>query len=141
MPYTPNPVPVYPTGPASYSVALPATAKTVFTDTSNTATLVAADADRRRTFGSIYAKQVGAIVAGKIQIYRYDGTTAFLLDELILTASTPNTTTIAGTTYEFTRWSKDTPLTLMEGHSLLVAFTTAQAAGSMIANAALGKVF
>ena len=119
---------------------LPAAAKTVFTDNSNTAILLAADADRRRQIGLIYVKPMITIVAGKVQLYYYDGANYFCIDDVTHVAGTVSTTATPDKLV-FTQYTKDTPLILHEGHSLLLATTVAQTAGAMVGVAGLVKAF
>jgi hypothetical protein len=119
---------------------LPAAAKTVFNDVSNTAVLLAADADRRRQIGLIYVKPMITIVQGKLQLYYYDGTSYVCIDEVTHAAGTVSTTATPDKIV-FSQFTKDTPLFLHEGHSLLLATTVAQTANSLVGVAGLIKAF
>jgi hypothetical protein len=141
--YTPNLAPTYPTGPTARMATVPATAKTVFTDASNTAVLVDRATDtlnNRMTFGSVFVQPNANIVAGKFQLYLYDGTTYRLLKEVVNTAQAGITATAAGTPIDF-GYLPTAPLVVPDGYSLLVATAVAQTASSVVAHAQLGKVF
>ena len=119
---------------------LPAAAKTVFTDNSNTAILLAADADRRRQIGLIYVKPILSLAQGKLQLYYCDGTNYYCIDKLPHAAGTVSTTATPDKLV-FSQFTKDTPLILHEGHSLLLATAVAQTAGAMVGVAGLAKAF
>lgn len=140
MAFAQNAIPSYAVKPTAFKVTFPTTAKTVFTDASNTAVLVAPDADHPRTFGLIWAQPVVTLSGGVLQAYLYDGTNYTLYDEVAHSAQTLSTTA-AGTAIVFTKATATSPLVLPEGWSLLVATKVTQTAGALIANAQLGKVF
>jgi hypothetical protein len=140
MVFVPSNNAVFPLGPMATKVAVPATAKTVLTDTSNAAILVASMANNRQQFGLIYAQPAITYVAGKLMLFLYDGATAFDIDEIAHAAGTVSTTASPGM-IQFTRWSASQPLIIPEGHTLYVASAVAQSAGAFVAHAQLGKVF
>jgi hypothetical protein len=141
MVWTPNATPFYPLGPISSRVAVPATAKTVMNDASNTATLVAALANNRQTFNGVVAKPVASIAAGRLLLFDFDGGTTYIFLDDVAHGLQTVSTTAAGSDIVFPRFSKDVPLILLEGHALLIATAVAQTAGSLFAHAVGGKVW
>lgn len=141
MTFTANTAPIYPIGPISNKVAVPAAAKTTFTDITNAALLVPSMANNRQSFGLIYAQSSITVVAGKLMLFIYDGSTAYAIDEIAFSAGTITTTANPVGKISFTQWSSSSPLIIPEGHSLYVANSVAQTANSLIAHAQLGKIF
>lgn len=141
MAFTPNLNPAYALGPYSWRVNVPATAKTVFNDASNTAVLVPAQANNRVSVGLLYVQNVLTVVSGKLMLYLFDGVSTYqTVDDVAVSAQTPGTTT-AGNKTTWATWSSAQPLIIPEGHSLLVATSVAQTAGALIAHAQLGKIY
>lgn len=142
MPFIPNEKPTYATGPTSFTAVVPATAKTVFTNDSNTAVLVDKATHTKYnvvTIGSIFVQPTVNIVAGKLQLYLWDGTTAWMLAEEAHLAQASINTTTKGVAIEFTRYSTLSPLVVPLARSLLIASTLGQPAGSLVAHAQLAK--
>lgn len=142
MPFIPNEKPTYATGPTSFTAVVPATAKTVFTNDSNTAVLVdkaTHTKDNVVTIGSIFVQPTANIIAGKLQLYFWDGTTAWLLAEEVHLAQSGINTTTKGVAIEFPRYSVSSPLVVPLARSLLIASTLGQTAGSLVAHAQLAK--
>lgn len=140
MAFTPNAVPRYARGPFSYSAVVPASAKTVFNDASNTAILIDRTSpqgtlDYRLALPVIYAIPSANIAQGKLQLYLSDGTNHRLVDEVAHAAQSGITATVAAVVIPFPRWSASSPLIVPDGWSLLVSSTTAQTAGVLIIHA------
>lgn len=142
MPFTPNTVPTYAQAPLDLApVTLPATAKTVFTDTSNAQLLLATVAvGRKATFARIYAQPVANLTAGRLMLFKSNdgGSTARMVKD-VAHASLTVSTTAEGAEIDFGYTEAD-PLIVEEGWSLYVASAVAQASGAAIV-AGRGKIF
>jgi hypothetical protein len=75
--------------PNTHSVLAPATADTSLTAPTNVATLWTPGANGGRV-DWIRVLGVGATVAGRLNVFRYDGTSYWLLDQIMVNAVTPS---------------------------------------------------
>lgn len=141
MAYAANPTPIYAREPLDLMpVAVPSTAKSVFTDISNSVLIAsnATNSQRKRVYQKVFIQPTANLTAGRMMLFKYDGTTAYLAKD-VAHGSISVTTTAEGAEIDFGFTDAD-PLILEEGWSAYVGSAVAQAAGSAIVNGR-GKLF
>jgi hypothetical protein len=138
MPYSPATAGTFLLPAAPGKIAVPAAAKTTLTDITNAALLVPSMTSSRQYFTNIFVQQIGTVIAGKVQLWVYDGSVAWAIDEAAVAALTYSTTSVP-TKISFSNWSATNPLMLEFGNSLYVSTSVAQTAGVLIAHAQGGK--
>lgn len=141
MAYAANVTPIYAREPLDLvPVAVPATAKTVFTDITNAVQIAnnVNGSQRKQVFQKVFIQPTANLTAGRMMLFKYNGTTAFLAKD-VAHGSISVTTTAEGAEIDFGFTDAD-PLILEEGWSAYVGSAVAQAAGSAIVNGR-GKLF
>lgn len=131
MPYSPNLNATYARYPNAWGpVALLSTAKTVFTDITNSVVLVSKMADFKQVLSTVYAEVVITPSAnGKISLFLYNDATAWQIASKPFTTAAAVSTTAQPTQIAFD-YSVAAPLIVNEGLSLYVGLTVAQTAGT-----------
>lgn len=132
MAYQPNSVPYYSKGPLNLNpVVLPSTAKTVFTDTSNTVTVVPTVAvGAKVAVQKLVVRSVANLTAGRMVALLTNGTTTLQAKDVAHTSTTVSTTAGAAD-IDFGLTDTD-PIFVEEGWSLIVGSAVAQAANAAV---------
>lgn len=139
IPPGPNATPFYPSGPLSVGPAvLPATAKTVLTDTSNAVQAIAALSNNVQEVDQLVVEVTATLSAGKLLAFLYNGTTAFQVADIAHAALTVSA--VAGVSRLDFGIAASAPIIVPASWSLWLASAVAQPAGALVGTG-FGKVW